>query len=240
LLDSQTDDPYRESTGRWECLDHEAVPGDGGTMYLMRRGDEYVIEVDGRELMSNGMHGSEDALANFACDRLARLDDARILVGGLGMGFTLAAALDRAGASGNVTVAELVPAVVRWNEKYVGASSRYPLQDSRTTLYVGDVGDLLETPPLSWSAILLDVDNGPSALTHPDNDWLYTTDGLLAANAALIRGGVLAIWSATADDSFTKRLRAAGFDTEVLHFTEDARPTCDETGTHVLWMARSR
>jgi hypothetical protein len=103
---------------------------------------------------------------------------------------------------------------------------------------VGDVGDLVEQPPAPWSAILLDVDNGPRALTRPHNGWLYTRQGLAAAWGALIEGGILAVWSAAADGTFTRRLRKAGFDTEVLRFTEDLRPTPDDSGTHVLWMAR--
>ncbi len=209
-------------------------------LYLVRRGGEYTIHVDGRELMSNTLHGSEDALANLACDRLARLDDARILVGGLGMGFTLAAALGRVGEGASVTVAELSPGVVRWNEQYFGPSAGYPLTDPRTRVYVRDVGDLVETPPEPWSAILLDVDNGPNALTHPDNGWLYRPEGLEAACAALIVGGVLGLWSAASDAGFTRRLQAAGFDTEVLPFTEEARLTPDDSGIHVLWMARRR
>jgi len=207
-------------------------------LYLVRRGSEYSIHVDGRELMASSLHGSEDALSNLACDRLARLEEARILVGGMGMGFTLAAALRRVGDRGSVTVAELSAGVVRWNELYFGDCAGYPLKDPRTNLYVGDVGDLVETPPAPWSAILLDVDNGPNALTHPDNGWLYTPAGLEAARDALIPGGILGVWSAAPDDDFTLRLRDAGFAAEVLPFTEDERLTPDDTGVHVLWMGR--
>jgi len=222
----------------WEVVDHELVPDDEGTIYLMNRGSEYVIHIDGRELMSNRLHGSEDALADLAADRLAALDDARILVGGLGMGFTLAAALRRVGPLGNVTVAELMPAVVRWNRETVGRASKHPLRDPRALVHLGDVGDLVETPPAPWSAILLDVDNGPRALTRPTNGWLYSRHGLKCAWKALIPGGVLGIWSARPDDELTVRLKKAGFEVEVLHFTEDGRPTPDDSGTHVLWMAR--
>jgi len=222
----------------WELVDYEAIPDDDGTIYLMSRGSEYVIHVDGRELMGNREHGSEDALSNLACDRLTHLEDAQILVGGLGKGFTAAAALRRIGPAGGVTVAELIPAVVRWNYEYVGRAAKHPLRDERTNVYVGDVSDLVERPPKRWSAILLDVDNGPKALTRPTNGWLYTAEGLDAARAALLPGGVLGIWSAHPDSSFTARLRKADFDVEVLRFTEDGRPTPDDSGTHVLWMAR--
>ena len=145
----------------WDFVDREPVPDDDGMLYLVVRGNEYAIHVDGRELMTTRLHGSEDALSDLACDRLAALDDARILIGGLGMGFTLAAALRRVGEAGRVTVAELLPAVVRWNREYVGRAAGHPLRDPRVEVYVGDVGDLVERPPARWSAILLDVDNGP-------------------------------------------------------------------------------
>jgi spermidine synthase len=222
----------------WQIIDSDRVPGDEGILYLMMRGTEYAIQVDGRELMSNTLHGSEDALADEACDRLARLDDARILVGGLGMGFTLAAVLRRLGPGGSATVAELVPGVVRWNRDHVGPAAHHPLRDPRVTVYEGDVGELVHRGGTVWSAILLDVDNGPGALTCPLNRWLYTGDGLYAAREALIPGGVLGIWSAADDDGFTGRLVEAGFEVEVIPYTEEGRETPDDTGTQVLWMAR--
>jgi spermidine synthase len=222
----------------WEIIDYENVPGEEEVVTLMCRGREYVIHVDGRELMSNKMHGSEDALADFACDRLRSLVDARILVGGLGMGFTLAAALSRVGAQGQVTVAELIPAVVRWNRGILGQVAKHPLKDPRALVYNGDVGDLVEKCEQPWSAILLDVDNGPEALTRPYNGWLYSQQGVRAAYEALIPGGVLGIWSAAADSKLTRRLRKGGFEVEVLFHTEPGRPTEDGSGTHVLWMAK--
>ncbi|MFH1468081.1 MAG: hypothetical protein ABIO70_27085 [Pseudomonadota bacterium] len=223
----------------WDYIDHECVPDDDGTIYLMNRGSEYAIHVNGYELMGSKEHGSEAALADLACDRLARLDDARILVGGLGVGFTLAAVLRRLGPAGRATVAELMPAVVRWNREIFGHIAKHPLRDPRVTVHVGDVGDLLETPSgPPWSAILLDVDNGPRALTRPTNGWLYTREGLAAARAALIPGGLLGIWSAAADGVLTRRLRVAGFETEALRYNEPNRPTPDDSGTQHLWMAR--
>ncbi len=222
----------------WEIIDREPVPDDDGTLYLAARGSEYAIHVDGRELMSNRLHGSEDALAEYACDLLDKLDDARILVGGLGMGFTLAAALRNLGSGGHVTVAELLPAVVRWNHEYVGRAAGYPLRDPRVTVFVGDVADLVEDSPTPWSAILLDVDNGPSSLTRPTNGWLYTRKGIQAAKRALIPGGVLGIWSAFGSARLTRFLRKEGFEVEVIRYFEDDRPTYNDDGIHVLWMAR--
>lgn len=222
----------------WEYIDKEVVPDGEGTMYLMSRGTEYAIHVDGRELMGNREHGSEDALADLACDRLARLDDARVLVGGLGMGFTLAAVLRRIGPGAAATVAELIPAVVRWNREFLGRAAHHPLRDRRVTVHVGDVVDLIAAPPAPWSAILLDVDNGPRALTRNYNGWLYTDHGLRAAYAALAPGGVLGVWSAAADPEFTRALRANGYEVEALSHFEHARPTPDGSGDHFLWMAR--
>ncbi len=226
----------------WNIVDRAPVPDDDGLIYLVARGREYAIVVDDRELMSNRQHGSEDALAELACARLPSLDDARVLVGGLGMGFTLAAALRRVGANGHVTVAELLPAVVRWNRELVGQAAGHPLRDPRAEVYVGDVCDLVERPPPralgGWSAILLDVDNGPRALSRPSNGWLYTPHGIASALAALAPGGVLGIWSAAGDPSLTRHLRKGGFTVELIRHTEPGRPTEDGSGTHTLWMAR--
>ena len=224
----------------WDYIDHELLPHDDGTIYLMVRGTEYAIHVNGRELMTNRLHGSEDALADMACDRLSeeQLRGARVLVGGLGMGFTLAAVLRRIGPDGEATVAELMPAVVRWNKELVGRASKHPLRDPRSKVYLGDVGDVVEKPPHLWTAILLDVDNGPGHLTRPTNGWLYTRQGVKAARDALEPGGILGIWSAAPDPNFTRRLRKEGLEVEVIEYWEDLRPTPDESGSHVLWMAR--
>ena len=221
---------------QWDLVDEAAIPHDDATMYLRRRGNAWGIWVDDRQLMTNRLHGSEDALADLACDRLSELETARILVGGLGMGFTLAAALRRVGADGNVTVAELVPAVEGWNREHCGKASGHPLRDSRTQVYAGDVGDLVENPGEPWSAILLDVDNGPEALTRPTNGWLYTDEGVQHAWSALIPGGVLAIWSAYPQSAgFTRRLQATGFVVEVVDHVEPYRSTLH--GSDTIWLA---
>jgi len=187
-------------------------------MRLMRRGDELAIRVDGRELMSNRMHGSEDALANLACDPLEKRrghqPDLRILIGGLGIGFTLAAALRRVGPKARVVVAEVVPAVVAWNRGILGKAAGHPIEDPRASVHPGDVADLIRSPPELWDAILLDVDNGPTGLTRSSNDWLYTWQGLGAAFEALQPQGVLGVWSAAPDDAFTRRVERAGFEVD--------------------------
>ena len=224
----------------WNVLDHEQVPDDEGVIYLMERGGEYVIHVDGRELMSNRLHGSEAALAELACACLPDKRGARILVGGLGMGFTLAAALREVGPTGKVTVAELMPAVVRWNQEYPSISrpAGHPLRDERVEVYTGDVAEIIEHPTTRWDAILLDVDNGPTSLTRRTNGWLYTKRGVGCAWNALNARGVLAIWAIADDPRLTRQLRKAGFEVNVHFFTEHDRPTYDGTGTHVVWVAQ--
>lgn len=213
------------------------MPTGDGTMRLMRRGAEMVIWVDGRELMSNRMHGSEDALADLACDYLKKnggLDeDVRILIGGMGMGFTLAAALRRVGENAQVVVAELIPAVAQWNRGALGETAGHPIEDPRTSIHIGDVADLIRNPPKPWDAILLDVDNGPHGLTKTSNDWLYNREGLNAAMEALRPGGILAVWSAAPDDAFTRRVHRAGFKSECI----PVRARGNKGGKkHIIWM----
>lgn len=203
----------------------------------MQRGAEMVIWVDGRELMSNRMHGSEDALADLACDHLEKAgglrDEVRILIGGMGIGFTLAAALNRVGPNATVVVAELVPAVIQWNHGELGKTAGHPIKDPRTSIHQGDVADLIRNPPALWDGILLDVDNGPHGLTKTSNDWLYSWEGLTAAMNALRPGGVLAVWSAAPDDAFTRRLNRVGFNSTPVV----VRARGDKGGKrHVIWV----
>jgi spermidine synthase len=169
--------------------------------------------------MNSRLHGSEKALAELACARLQGRPQPRLLVGGLGMGFTLAAALKTVGPDAEVVVAELVPEVVSWNRTLIGEPAGHPLRDPRSCVYIGDVGNLIREEPAGFDAILMDVDNGPEALVRRENDWLYGAAGLRATRNALRPSGVLAIWSVSADRSFSKRLQQAGFDTteHVVH-----------------------
>ena len=183
---------------------------DGGSMRLLRQDQEVMISVDGRTLMSSRMHGSEEALASAACRQLRHTGQPRVLVGGLGMGFTLAAALTELPADAVITVVELVPAVVGWNRGPLGACAGYPLNDRRVRVVLDDVGFVLRGHTNTFDAILLDVDNGPSAFTTLDNDGLYEA-GVAVSYTALRQGGVLAVWSAWEDCDFEQRLRQAGF-----------------------------
>lgn len=195
----------------WELLDSAPLPGSGEMLHLYRRGAEFSIRVETRELMNSRVHSSEDALAELACNRVADRQSPRVLIGGLGMGYTLAAALRRLGPESQVIVAELVPAVVMWNRGPLAELAGHPLRDRRVTVREVDVARILEEEQSRFDAILLDVDNGPTDLTRKGNDWLYTAAALEAASAALRPKGVLAIWSVGPDRSFTQRLRRVGF-----------------------------
>jgi spermidine synthase len=205
-------------------------------MALMRRGHELVIRVDGRELMCSAVHASEDALADLACARIADRRKPRILIGGLGMGYTLAAALRGIGPGGRAVVAELVPAVIRWNRGPLAEVAGSPLADPRARVHEGDVADLLRRPGAPWDAILLDVDNGPAGLTRSTNDWLYSPAGLDAAHAALSAGGILGVWSAFPDAAFTRRMRRAEFDVEVI---EERARGAKGGRRHFIWIGTS-
>ena len=198
----------------WELLGETRTP-DGSSMALTRRGNEYVIHADGKSLMSSRMHGSEEALASFACRRLGARTQPCVLIGGLGMGFTLRATLELLPPGATVVVAELVPAVVEWNRGPLGPLAAHPLADPRVRLEVCDVADTLRSSAGRFDAVLLDVDNGPRAFTTQRNSGLYDDRGVAAARAALEPDGTLAVWSAREDRAFEHRLRHGGFTVEV-------------------------
>lgn len=220
----------------WVILDSAKVPSDRSVVRLYKRGREFLIRVDDRELMASGVHGSEDALAQEACTRIGSRPAPRLLIGGLGMGYTLAAALRHLNPDAVVVVAEVVPAVVAWNRGPLAHLAGSPLEDPRVQVIETDVAALLRRAGSPYDAILLDVDNGPRALTCARNGWLYSPAGLDAASAALTPGGVLAVWSAWPDRSFTSRLNRAGFNIEEV----SVRSRGSKGGRkHNLWMAVS-
>lgn len=219
----------------WIAIAKARVPGDNGELLLQRRGDEYSIRVDGYELMNTRVHGSEDALAEIACTQLRDAAHAHVLIGGLGMGFTLAAVLTAIGPAGKATVAELVPEVVEWNRGPMGTASGSPLADKRTTVVTKDVAEVIRQNRDAFDAILLDVDNGPTSLVAKGNDRLYTVAGLRAAHAALRPGGILAIWSSADDAVFTRRLNQQGFDAEVRKVGSSGR---SRGPRYWIWIAR--
>ena len=198
----------------FELLGQARSP-DGTLMKLTRRGDEYFILVDGAILMSSRVHGSEEALATLACQRVRALERPSVLIGGLGMGFTLRATLDLLPQDATVVVAELVPAVVEWNRGPLGPLARHPLKDKRVRVETGDVAVTLRSRLGQFDAVLLDVDNGPTAFTASNNAGLYDNRGIAAARAALKTEGVLAVWAAQDDRKFEQRLRDGRFDVQV-------------------------
>lgn len=219
----------------WNLIDTSEIPNNGGELRLYQRGKEHSIAIAGEgELMSSRVFGSEEALAELGCAPIAEREKARVLVGGLGMGYTLAAALRQVKDDAEVVVAELVPAVVRWNREYLGAYAGHPLDDPRTTVREGDIARLLKRERNAFDAILLDVDNGPEGMTHRENDWLYGRAGLSAAWDCLRPGGVLAVWSAGPDRTFSERLRTIGFEVEV----HTVRAHAGKKGArHTIWVA---
>lgn len=224
---------------RLELLDTAPIPNNGGELKLYRQGDDFSIRIAGSraggggELMNSRMHGSEDKLAEITCTRIAGRKQPRVLVGGLGMGYTLVAALRHLGANAEVVVAELVPGVVAWNRGPLGECAGRPLDDPRATVHEGDVAELLRSTQGGFDAILLDVDNGPEGLTHKANDWLYSPDGLKAAQVALRVDGVLAIWSAGPDPRFTLRLRKCGYRVQEVN----VRAHGNKGARHLIWLA---
>ena len=219
-----------------ELLDSAQIPG-GGELRLFRRelkgADEYSIMLGRIELMNSRLSGSEEALATLTCARLAAKNP-RLLIGGYGMGFTLRAALSVLPPQAHVDVVELIPAIVQWAREPMAALSQNCLDDSRVTITVGDVCEVINEADREYDAILLDVDNGPDGLTHEANDRLYSMTGLAAAKKALRSNGILAVWSSEGDTKFTTRLRKSGFavDTKTVPARNNGKGA-----NHTIWLA---
>jgi spermidine synthase len=219
----------------WTLIERSETP-DGTRLELMRRGDQYSIRANGELLMNSRVHGSEEALAELALQALAApaRPRARLLVGGLGCGYTLAAALARLGPEASVSVAEIAPAVVRWNRGVLGELNGKPIEDPRVNVLESDICQLFRSPQQRFDVILLDVDNGPRAVARASNGWLYTPAGLAAIRATLNPRGVLAIWSAGPEVGFSDRLRATGFEVVLQRTPARAGRTRQR---HWIWLA---
>ena len=223
----------------WKLLDQAPTPGNGAELRLYQHDRDYSIKAGNYELMNSRIYGSEDALAKLGCQNIAANPFACVLIGGLGMGYTVRTALDHLGIRARVVVAELVPAVVKWNRGVLAHLAGRPLDDQRVTVRESDVAQVIRDANGSYDAILMDVDNGPQGLVRKDNDWLYGRDGLNAAFAALRPMGVMAVWSSGPDAGFARRLRRAGF--EVDEVKVRARGGGGKGGAHhVIWTARRR
>ena len=190
----------------------KALAPDGTEMVLARRDGEWVVRYGGKVLMSSRQHGSEDALAELALKKAA--NRRTVLVGGLGLGFTVRAALDRIPVDAKVVVAELTPALLDWNRRLVGKLAGRPLDDPRTHVHIGDCVQRIQEAKTAYDVILLDIDNGPGSMVHEANHRLYGHKGIAACRDALRQGGVLAVWSAHHDIPYLERLKKAGLDAE--------------------------
>jgi spermidine synthase len=217
----------------WKEIDRAEVPGNEGEVILLVRDKEFSIRTQGTELMNSRIHGSEDALAELTCHRLNPKSNWEILIGGLGMGYTLAAALEQSGPDTRILVSELIPAVVKWNREHLGHLAGMPLEDPRVRVEKEDVVKTIGKGKSVWDAILLDVDNGPAGLTRKANDRLYGKSGLKASFDALRPGGILAVWSSAVDEAFTRRLKLAGFKTEIVSVR--ARKS-GKGSRHTIWL----
>ena len=217
----------------WRLLDTATMPGGGGDLRLMQRGAEFSIMAGSIELMNSRLSGSEAALARLAANKIAGRTRPHMLIGGLGMGFTLRAALAELAPDAKITVAELVPAVVAWARGPMAEVFGSCLDDPRVNIQEIDVGQSIAAGKAGFDAILLDVDNGPEGLTRKANDRLYDARGLAAARTALRPGGVLAVWSSGPDEQFTRRLKQAGFAVEEVK----TRANGKRGARHVIWVA---
>jgi spermidine synthase len=216
----------------WTLVER-AESSDGTRLELLRRGPHFSIRVNGQLLMNSRVHDSEQTLARLALAALSVRDGARVLVGGLGFGYTLAATLEHLGPSASVTVIEIAPAVVRWNRERLEELNGRALNDSRVEVVEGDICELLRAGDRTFDVVLLDVDNGPRAVQRSANAWLYSPAGLDRIRAALAPAGVLAIWSAGPEFGFSDRLRAAGFEV-VLHRVQSHAARTEER--HFIWI----
>jgi len=197
---------------RWETIGVAVAP-DGSKLTLRHHDGDFYLAANGYDLMTSRMHASEERLVDLSCEGLP--DDANILIGGLGMGYSLRAALDRFGPNATITVAELLPEVVEWNRGPLAHLAGAPLDDPRVTVSLGDITQLVQPATDEWHAIILDVDNGPDAETVKGNNWLYTNWGLARLRDALKEGGRLAVWSVDGNSGFVDRLARSGFNAKV-------------------------
>lgn len=219
----------------WELLSTTKSPDKKSELTLLKRDTEYSIRINGLELMNSRMYGSEEVLAELPCKAIAGRKDICVLIGGLGMGYTLSAALKNLNAESKVIVSEFFPSVVQWNREILGKLAGFPIDDSRVSVLVEDVVKVIKDANSKFDAILLDVDNGPDGLTREDNNRLYSIAGLNKIKNALKPGGVVSIWSASEDNRFTKKLKKP-----FSRVTEKkVRARANKKGPlHTIWLAK--
>lgn len=218
---------------KWTTLEDITTP-DGSRMTLVSHDKDYVIRVNDRELMSTRHYASEEKLAQYACIPVAERANPRVLIGGLGLGFTLRAALKFLPAKAQVVVAELLPEVVAWNKNPAYPLAAASLADPRTTVEIGDVAKLIARSDAGFDAIMLDVDNGTTAMCTEGNRSLYLRNGLTNVRKALRPKGIVVYWSAQEDPLFAKQLDKAGFKVEI----QQARAHTTGGSIHTLLIGR--
>ena len=221
----------------WQLLSRCRTPDNKNELILYQRDTEYSIRVNGQELMNSRMFGSEKMLAELSCPEIADRKNANVLIGGLGMGYTLSAALQLLDSDADVFIAELVPSVVEWNKGVLGPLADHPLKDSRVTVLIEDVVNIINKNTSAFDAILLDVDNGPDSLTQEENDDLYSMSGLSMIHRALRPEGVVAVWSSSPDIGFKKRLKESSF--HVIEKKVRGR-THKKGPVHTIWIATKK
>jgi spermidine synthase len=217
----------------WEEIGRAEIPGQKKEVTLRRRGSEFSIRTFDTELMNSRRHGSEESLAELACHRFKK-SNPNILIGGLGMGYTLAAAIEHTGLDSSITVSELIPAVVTWNREHLGHLAGMPLNNPKINVKIEDVAKTIGKEKSAWDIILLDVDNGPDGLTQKSNDRLYSISGLKKSFFALRPKGILGIWSSKGDATFSKRLEKSGFKVDIK--AVKARKS-EKKLKHTIWLA---
>ncbi len=220
----------------WTLLDTANIPNNNDELRLFQRADDFSIHLKGvrGELMNSRMHCSELALAELGCAHIQGMGNTKVLVGGMGMGFTLGAALKATSISSQVIVAELVPEVIEWNKGSLGECAGRPLDDNRVQVHLGDVAELFKINEATYDAVLLDVDNGPEGFTQSENNDLYSIKSLQAIRQTLHPDGVLAIWSAWHDPKFTLQLKKTGFKVK----TKTVRAHKCKGSSHTIYLAK--
>ncbi len=221
----------------WKLLGRAQTPGGGAEFVLRQRDTEFSIRADNLELMNSRVYGSEEAMAKLGCQNLSKHPRPRVLIGGLGMGYSVRTALDILGDDAQVVVAELVPAVVEWNRGVLADLAGRPLDDRRVELHVGDVVQLIKTARCEYDAIMIDVDNGAESIVRKGNDWLYSLPGLTTTYAALRPGGIMAMWSAGPQPAFVRLLRRAGFEVDEVKVRARGGSNRKGGAHHVVWIA---
>lgn len=215
-------------------LGHTLTP-DGGEVTLHEHDNNFFIKVNKEELMCSRRPASELRLGSLGCAHLADTKSSKVLIGGLGMGYTVRAALDSVPEDGTIVVVELLPEVVRWNREIIGHLSDFALEDKRVQVLTQDVFEVLKNAKSEFDAVLLDVDNGPHVITDSLNDQLYTKSGLATIRRSLKKNGRLGLWSAEPDPHFEKRLQEMGFSVNRFDIPAYHSP---KAHTHFIWIAK--